>query len=292
MLTHLLAPFYLEQLYHFVPKKAIKWYHRWLRNQEIPGTSQQHRMQPGRQIMVHSGIIDKASAWGFRGYCRALLPGSCDRTTPQPRLRLSPLLVSQRGVEPRRTRRSHNFQGCSVYRFRHCDITGQGGTAFLNGGRLSLYPLTKPPHTARAGLNKPVVSAQNCSIGVDRGFPTKCETLGDHHIEQLGPIHWSHRFLQDKNCGICGDIVLSRATSAASERLGIDYCGSNDDSNGGSHKLGQQGPNMVELPLCAFLCSKQFAFPEAQSFFIHAVNSNRRTARRQGLSVQTVRLAR
>lgn len=228
----------------------------------------------------------------FKGYLRALLPSPCNRTTPQPRLGLSPLLVAQRGVEPRRTRRSHNFQGCSVYRFRHCAIVQQGRTAFLNGGRLSLFPLTKTPNPAHTGSPKTVVTAQDSGIGIDRVLPTKGEPFRDHHIVELGTIHGSHRFLQDRDCSVGGNVVLCRVSAASSADCGYVYRSYHYSSYRDAPQIVQEGANMGQLPICAFLCGLKLSLPANQSISVHGSILEETHSTSQQVGVRSVRLAR
>ena len=205
--------------------------------------------------------IEKAPAWGFRETLGSLLPGPCKRATPQPRPGYSPLLVPQRGLEPRRACKPTSVQSWPVYRFRHCGIIQQGGAAFLNGGRLSLCPLTQAPRTAYTGCLESAISAQNGSKCVDRDFASEYKALRQQLIVQVLPVCRSAQVFQYPVGDISGDVVLSLATSTTRRR--------GRRRGGVARPVGQQRTDVSQLPVSALLCRDQLLFPEPQSLHIH-----------------------
>ena len=204
-------------------------------------------------------IIEKAPAWGFRVTLGSLLPSPCKRATPQPRPGYSPLLVPQRGLEPRRACKPTSVQSWPVYRFRHCGIVQQEGAAFLNGGRPSLCPLTQAPRTAYTGCLESAISAQNGSKCVDRDFASEYKVLRQQMIVQVLPVCRSAQVFQYPIGDISGGGVFSLATSTTRRRRrgGVDRA------------VGQQRTDVSQLPASALLCRDKFLFPESQSRCIH-----------------------
>ncbi len=221
-----------------------------------------------------------ALAWGFRESVGSLLLGPYKRATPQPRPGYSPALVPQRGFEPRRACKPTSVQSWPVYRFRHCGIIQQGGAAFLDGGRLSLCPLTQAPRTAHTGFFESAISAQNGSKCVDRVFASEYKVLRQQMIVQVLPVCRSAQVFQYPVDDISGGVVFSLATSPTRRRR----------RGGVARVVGQQRTDVSQLPASALLCRDKVLFPEPQSRCIHEPSINERTPRVNGAACQFVRI--